>query len=182
MPPGKRNGCENLIMAKPALIAVDDEPEVLRSVERDLRRKYGQTFRIVRADSGPTALDAVQRLKERSETVALLPADQRMPVMSGVEFLAQATHVFPAAKKVLLTAYADTNAAIAAINQVRLDYYLLKPWDPPEQNLYPVLDDLLEDWHAHYRPPFDGLRVIGYRWSQDSHAIERFSWAKLVPL
>lgn len=161
-------------MPKPALLAVDDEPEVLRSVERDLRRKYGQQFRIVRAESGASALDAARRLKERTETVALFLADQRMPVMSGVEFLAAATKVFPAAKKVLLTAYADTNAAIAAINQVKLDYYLLKPWDPPESNLYPILDDLLDDWRAQYRPPFGGLRVVGYRWSSDSHAVKDF--------
>ncbi|MGA8598827.1 MAG: FAD-dependent oxidoreductase [Bryobacteraceae bacterium] len=161
-------------MAKPALLAVDDEPEVLRSVDRDLRRKYGQQFRILRAESGASALDAVNRLKERTETVALFLADQRMPVMSGVDFLAAATRIFPAAKKVLLTAYADTNAAIAAINEVKLDYYLLKPWDPPETNLYPVLDDLLDDWRAHYRPPFGGLRVVGYRWSPASHAVKDF--------
>ncbi len=161
-------------MAKPALLAVDDEPEVLRSVDRDLRRKYGQQFRILRAESGASALDAVKRLKERTETVALFLADQRMPVMSGVDFLAAATRIFPAAKKVLLTAYADTNAAIAAINEVKLDYYLLKPWDPPETNLYPVLDDLLDDWRAHYRPPFGGLRVVGYRWSPASHAVKDF--------
>jgi thioredoxin reductase (NADPH) len=161
-------------MAKPALLAVDDEPEVLRSVERDLRRKYGQQFRILRAESGASALDAAERLKSRTETVALFLADQRMPVMSGVEFLAAASKVFPSAKKVLLTAYADTNAAIAAINQVRLDYYLLKPWDPPESNLYPILDDLLDDWRAQYRPPFGGLRVVGYRWSQESHAVKDF--------
>jgi thioredoxin reductase (NADPH) len=161
-------------MAKPALLAVDDEPEVLRSVDRDLRRKYGQQFRILRAESGASALDAVNRLKERTETVALFLADQRMPVMSGVDFLAAATKIFPAAKKVLLTAYADTNAAIAAINQVKLDYYLLKPWDPPESNLYPVLDDLLDDWRAHHRPAFGGLRVVGYRWSPASHAVKDF--------
>lgn len=161
-------------MAKPALLAVDDEPEVLRSVDRDLRRKYGQQFRILRAESGASALDAVKRLKDRTETVALFLADQRMPVMSGVDFLAAATRIFPAAKKVLLTAYADTNAAIAAINEVKLDYYLLKPWDPPETNLYPVLDDLLDDWRAHYRPPFGGLRVVGYRWSPASHAVKDF--------
>src|SRR3954468_10779046 len=131
-------------MAKPTLLAVDDEPEVLRAVERDLRRRYGQDYRIVRADSGANALDAVERLHKRGEPIALLLSDQRMPGMSGVEFLSKAALIFPAAKKVLLTAYADTNAAIEAINQVRLNYYLLKPWDPPEQNLYPVLDDLLD--------------------------------------
>jgi thioredoxin reductase (NADPH) len=161
-------------MAKPALLAIDDEPEVLRSVERDLRRRYGQQYRILRAESGSSALDATQRLKQREDSVALFLADQRMPAMSGVEFLLEAAKVFPDAKKVLLTAYADTSAAITAINQVRLDYYLLKPWDPPEQNLYPVLDDLLEDWRANHPPPYDGLRVIGYRWSPQSHSIKDF--------
>ncbi|HWF46874.1 MAG TPA: FAD-dependent oxidoreductase [Bryobacteraceae bacterium] len=161
-------------MAKPALLAIDDEPEVLRSVERDLRRRYGQQYRILRAESGSAALDATQRLKQRDDSVALFLADQRMPAMSGVEFLLEASKVFPEAKKVLLTAYADTSAAITAINQVRLDYYLLKPWDPPERNLYPVLDDLLEDWQANHPPPYDGVRVIGYRWSPQSHAIKDF--------
>lgn len=161
-------------MAKPALIAVDDEPEVLRSVERDLRRHYGSDYRILRAESGVAGLDAAEKLKAREETVALYLADQRMPGMSGIEFLGEATKIFPQAKKVLLTAYADTTAAIAAINQVRLDYYLLKPWDPPETNLYPVLDDLLEDWRANFRAPYEGLRVIGYRFSPQSHAIKDF--------
>jgi thioredoxin reductase (NADPH) len=168
-------------MAKPTLLAVDDEPEVLRAIERDLRRKFGQQYRVLRAESGATALDAVQRLKERSESVALFLADQRMPGMSGVEFLTKATKIYPSAKKVLLTAYADTNAAIAAINQVRLDYYLLKPWDPPEENFYPVLEDLLGDWRAHYRPPFSGLRVIGYRWSPASHALKDFLGRNAFP-
>ncbi len=161
-------------MPKPALLAIDDEPEVLRSIERDLRRQYGAQYRIVRADSGTTALDAAHKLKERDDVVALFLADQRMPFMSGVEFLREAGKIFPSAKKVLLTAYADTTAAIAAINEVRLDYYLLKPWDPPEQLLYPVLDDLLGDWRAHYRPAFDGVRAIGYRWSPYSHVLKDF--------
>ncbi|MGC2656662.1 MAG: FAD-dependent oxidoreductase [Bryobacteraceae bacterium] len=161
-------------MAKPALLAIDDEPEVLRSIERDLRRKYGQQYRILRAESGAAALDATQKLKERDDTVALFLADQRMPAMSGVEFLLEAGKVFPDAKKALLTAYADTNAAITAINQVRLDYYLLKPWDPPEQNLYPVLDDLLGDWEANHPTAYNGVRVIGYRWSPQSHAVKDF--------
>ncbi|HEX4807724.1 MAG TPA: FAD-dependent oxidoreductase [Bryobacteraceae bacterium] len=161
-------------MAKPALLAIDDEPEVLRSVERDLRRRYGQQYRILRAESGSAALDATHKLKERDDTVALFLADQRMPAMSGVEFLLEAVKLYPEAKKVLLTAYADTSAAITAINQVRLDYYLLKPWDPPEQNLYPVLDDLLEDWKANYRGPYEGVRVIGYRWSPQSHVVKDF--------
>jgi thioredoxin reductase (NADPH) len=168
-------------MAKPTLLAVDDEPEVLRSIERDLRRKFGQQYRVLRAESGATALNAVERLKERSETVALFLADQRMPGMSGVEFLTKAIKIYPAAKKVLLTAYADTNAAIAAINQVRLDYYLLKPWDPPEENLYPVLEDLLDDWRAHYRAPFGGLRVVGYRWSPATYTLKDFLGRNAFP-
>src|SRR5437763_12462873 len=134
------------MMAKPVLLAVDDDPEVLRAVERDLRRKYGATYRILRAESGTAALEALRQLKLRDETVALLLVDQRMPRRSGVEFLGRAISLFPQSKRVLLTAYADTDAAIQAINAVHVDYYLLKPWDPPEQHLYPVLDDLLEDW------------------------------------
>jgi thioredoxin reductase (NADPH) len=126
---------------KPVLLTVDDDPAVLRAVERDLRKKYGEDYRILRADSGETALDATRRLKERNEVVALFLVDQRMPGLNGVEFLERAMPIFPSAKRVLLTAYTDTDAAIKAINTVQLDHYLTKPWDPPEQNLYPVLDD-----------------------------------------
>ncbi|MBV9471256.1 MAG: FAD-dependent oxidoreductase [Abitibacteriaceae bacterium] len=161
-------------MAKPILLTVDDDPGVLRAVERDLRSEFGENFRVLRADSGATALDALNQLKQRNETVALFLVDQRMPEMNGVEFLEQAMQIFPEAKRVLLTAYADTDAAIKAINTVRLDHYLMKPWDPPEENLYPVLNDVLEDWQANYRPPFEGIRVIGNRWSSDSHRIKDF--------
>ena len=152
-------------MARPVLLAVDDEPGVLTTVERDLRRHYGRDYRIVPADSGMTAPETLEQLHQRNEPVALLLADQRMPRMTGVDFLTQARDIFPEAKRVLLTAYADTDAAIHAINDARLDYYLLKPWDPPEQQLYPVLDDLLEDWQATYRPPFEGIRAVGTRWA-----------------
>src|SRR6267378_2078492 len=135
-------------MPKPVLLTVDDDPEVLRAVERDLRKQYADRYRVVRADSGASALQSLQTLKKRNEAVALLLVDQRMPEMSGVEFLNKAIAIFPEAKRVLLTAYADTDAAIQAINQARIQHYLLKPWDPPEDQLYPVLDDLLEDWHA----------------------------------
>src|SRR6202030_4305364 len=168
-------------MPKPVLMTVDDDPEVLRAVERDLRKKYADRYRIVRADSGASALQSLQTLKKRNEAVALLLVDQRMPEMSGVEFLNQAIAIFPEAKRVLLTAYADTDAAIQAINQARIHHYLLKPWDPPEQQLYPVLDDLLEDWYAGFHPPFSGIRVLGTRWSSKSYEIRSFLARNQVP-
>ncbi|MBE9105943.1 FAD-dependent oxidoreductase [Nostoc cf. edaphicum LEGE 07299] len=168
-------------MAKPAILTVDDDPEVLQAVSRDLRHQYGDRFRIVRADSGITALDVVQQLKLRNEAVALFLVDQRMPQMGGVEFLERAKGIFPNAKRALLTAYADTDAAIKSINSARLDYYLLKPWNPPEERLYPVLDDLLDDWLAGFRPPFEGIRVIGNRWSPFSHQVKDFLARNQVP-
>jgi thioredoxin reductase (NADPH) len=168
-------------MPKPVLLTVDDDPEVLRAVERDLRKRYADRYRVVRADSGITALQSVQTLKRRNEAVALLLADQRMPEMSGVEFLNKALAIYPEARRVLLTAYADTDAAIQAINEARIHHYLLKPWDPPEEHLYPVLDDLLEDWHAGYRPVFEGVRVLGHRWSPRSYALRDFLGRNQVP-
>jgi thioredoxin reductase (NADPH) len=168
-------------MAKPVVWTVDDDPEVLRAVAHDLRRQYGERFRVMRADSGPAALDALKQLKLRNETVALFLVDQRMPRMTGVEFLEEALPLYPEAKRVLLTAYADTDAAIQAINSVRIDYYLIKPWDPPEARLFPVLDDLLDDWVASHRPPFEGIRVVGLRWSPSSHAIKDFLGRNQVP-
>ncbi len=167
--------------ARPAILTVDDDPEVLRAIERDLRRKYGEQYRVLRADSGATALTLLEQLKRRGDPVALLLADQRMPGMTGIEFLEQAMPGAPTAKRVLLTAYADTDAAIGAINKVRIHYYLMKPWDPPEQNLYPYLDDLLDDWQANYRPPFEGIRVIGNRWNPRSHNLRDFLGRNLVP-
>jgi thioredoxin reductase (NADPH) len=161
-------------MAKPVLLTVDDDPEVLRAVERDLRRRYAEHYRVLRADSGATALEALRGLKKRGDSVALLLVDQRMPQMTGVEFLGQAMDLFPNAKRVLLTAYADTDAAIKAINSARIHHYLLKPWDPPEENLYPVLDDILGDWMGSFRPPFEGVRVLGTRWSPQCYAIRDF--------
>ena len=161
-------------MVKPAILAVDDDAEVLRAVERDLRQRYAQHYRVLRADSGGTALEALQGLKKRSAPVALLLADQRMPQVTGVEFLGQAMGIFPDAKRVLLTAYADTDAAIRAINEAKIQHYLLKPWDPPEEHLYPVLDDLLDDWRASFRPPFEGIRILGSRWSPRSYALKDF--------
>lgn len=168
-------------MAKPVILTVDDDPEVLQAIARDLRRQYGDRFRIVRAESGATAIDATQQFKLRNEAVALFLVDQRMPLISGVEFLEQALAIFPNAKRALLTAYADTDAAIRAINQTQIDYYLLKPWDPPEERLYPVLDDLLNDWLASFRPPFEGIRVVGNRWSPQSHQVKDFLARNQVP-
>ena len=168
-------------MPKPAILAVDDDAEVLRSVERDLKRKYGGDYRVLRADSGPAGVDIVQELKVRNNVVALFLIDQRMPGMSGVEFLAQAISLYPDAKRVLLTAYADTDAAIAAINEAGVNHYLLKPWHPPEENLYPILDELLEDWQAEFPPQFEGIRVLGNRWSPASHNIKDFLARNHVP-
>jgi thioredoxin reductase (NADPH) len=168
-------------MAKPALLTVDDDAEVLRAIERDLRQRYADRYRVMRADSGRAALDALGQLQTRNDPVALMLVDQRMPQMNGVAFLAEAMKLFPEAKRALLTAYADTDAAIKAINEVKIHHYLLKPWDPPESNLYPVLDDLLEDWQAGYRPEFAGLRVIGDRWSPRSYDLREFLARNQVP-
>ena len=168
-------------MAKPVILTIDDDAEVLGAIRRDLRRQYGADYRIVAADTGQAALDALDQLRLRDEPVALLLSDQRMPRMNGVDFLERALKVYPDAKRVLLTAYADTDAAIKAINTVQIDHYLLKPWDPPEERLYPVLSDLLDDWQANYRPPFLGLRVIGTRWSPRTHAVKDFLARNQVP-
>ncbi|PSB53751.1 response regulator [Chamaesiphon polymorphus] len=168
-------------MVKPVILTVDDDADVLQAVARDLRQQYGDRFRIIRADSGATAIEATQKLKLRNEPVALFLVDQRMPQMSGVEFLEQALQIFPEAKRVLLTAYADTDAAIRAINSTQIDYYLLKPWNPPEEKLFPVLNDLLDDWLASFRPAFDGIRVIGNRWSPQSHDMKDFLARNQIP-
>lgn len=168
-------------MNRPILLAVDDDINVLEAVVQDLRRQYGSTYRVVRAASGQAALDTLQQLKTREEAIALLLSDQRMPGMSGVEFLEKARSLYPDAKRVLLTAYADTEAAIQAINTARIHYYLTKPWDPPEEKLYPVLDDLLQDWNAGYQPKFDGIRVIGHRWSLKDHQLRSFLSRNHVP-
>lgn len=161
-------------MPKPILLAIDDDTSVLEAVVQDLRRQYGEHYRIVRAASGRAALDICKQLKDRGDLVALFLSDQRMPGMTGVELLQQAMVLYPEAKRVLLTAYADTEAAIRAINSAKIDYYLNKPWDPPEEKLYPVLDDLLESWKQGYDPPFEGVRVIGMRWSATDHAVRDF--------
>ncbi|RIH81399.1 Thioredoxin reductase [Calidithermus terrae] len=168
-------------MAKPVILAIDDDPQVLGSVAQDLRRQYGAAYRVVRASSGPEALEALRQLEERGEPVALLLSDHHMPQMDGVEFLQRSRELYPGAKRVLLTAYADTEAAVRAINRARLDHYLMKPWDPPEQHLYPVLDDLLADWQAAYRPPFEGVRLVGHRWSPRTHHLKDFLARNHVP-
>ena len=168
-------------MENPVIVAIDDDPQVLRAVERDLRGRFGSAYRIVAADNGATALDVVRRLKLRGSAVALFLADQRMPEMTGVEFLTAAREIYPDAKRVLLTAYADTEVAIAAINTIQLDHYLLKPWDPPEDKLYPVLEDVLGDWQAGFRPSFDGLRIISHRWSARAHEIKDYLARNQIP-
>ena len=166
---------------RPVLLTVDDDASVSRAVARDLRRRYGDAYRVVRAESGPDALEAVKEFVLRGEEVALLLADHRMPGMTGVEFLELAMDVVPDAKRVLLTAYADTDAAIRAINDVDLDRYLLKPWDPPEEKLYPVLDELLDSWVAGTRPAFEGITLIGHQWSADTQALKEFLARNQVP-
>lgn len=161
-------------MTKPVILALDDDPIVLNAIERDLRKRYGQGYRLMKTNSGSAALEALRELQTRNQTVALFLCDQRMPQLTGVQFLEQARVLFPEAKRVLLTAYADTEAAIAAINLVELDHYLMKPWDPPEERLYPVLDELLDDWQAHAHQPFEGIRVAGTLWSLPTHQIKDF--------
>ncbi len=166
---------------RPVLLAVDDDPQVLRAVARDLRGQFGGAYRVLSAAGGEEALDLLRALDERGEEPALLLADQRMPGMTGVGFLRAARSVFPSARRVLLTAYADTEAAIAAINEARLDHYLLKPWDPPEQSLFPVVADLLADWASEHRPSFVGVRVVGARYARSSHLLRDFLTRQQVP-
>jgi len=168
-------------MPKPVLLTVDDDPEVLRAIERDLRGHYADRYRIMRANSGGSALATLRELKARNNPVALLLADQRMPQMDGVGFLSEAMDIHPLAKRALLTAYADTNAAIDAINEARIHYYLMKPWDPPEEKLFPALDDLLHDWSSTFRPPYEGIRVLGTRWSNRSYELRDFLARNQVP-
>jgi len=168
-------------MSKPILLTVDDEAHVLNAIERDLRARYAADYRVLKAESGADALELVRQLRGRGESLALFLVDQRMPEMSGTEFLTQAQDLFPESRKVLLTAYADTEAAITSINQIGLDYYLVKPWDPPDQHLYPVLDDLLAEWQANVRPPYTGIRVVGTQWSPASHFVKDFLARNRVP-
>ncbi|MGW3168534.1 FAD-dependent oxidoreductase [Streptomyces sp. NPDC001153] len=167
--------------ARTVILTVDDDPGVSRAVARDLRRRYGESYRIVRAESGESALEALRELKLRGDLVAVILADYRMPQMNGIEFLEQALDVYPGARRVLLTAYADTNAAIDAINVVDLDHYLLKPWDPPEEKLYPVLDDLIQAWRTSAYRPVPSTKVVGHRWSARSSDVREFLARNQVP-
>ena len=168
-------------MARPAILAVDDDQQVRNAVVRDLRAHYAKTYQIVAADSGKAALEITASLKKRNQPIALFLVDQRMPQMTGTDFLAEAGEIFPDAKRVLLTAYADKDVAIQAINDIQLDYYLMKPWEPPDQLLYPALDELLSDWQANYRPPFEGVTVIDHRWSKLGYEIRDFLARNNIP-
>ena len=168
-------------MSKPVLLTVDDDPEVLNAIERDLRHHFRADYRVVKASSGPLALETVQELKRRDAQIALFLVDERMPHMSGTQFLVEAIKIYPDARRVLLTAYADTETAIAAINEVGLDHYLLKPWEPPSVRLYPVLEDLLSEWFARARPAFDGIRVAGHALSPSSFDVKDFLASNQIP-
>src|SRR5271155_4233550 len=168
-------------MAKPILLSVDDDSDVLRAIERDLRSHYGSEYRVIGSDSPEGALDLLKQLKLRNDSVALMLADQRMPRMDGVAFLQEGRQIYPDAKRALLTAYADTSAAVSAINQASINYFFLKPWDPPSEHLYPQLNDLLDDWQASYRPVFQGIRVLGPRWSPRSYELRDFLARNRVP-
>ena len=170
-----------MIVPKPILLSVDDDSDVLHAIERDLRAKYGAEYRVMGSEEPKGALEILKQLKIRNDSVALLLADQRMPRMDGVEFLQEAMRIFPEAKRALLTAYADTNAAISAINEASVHYFFLKPWDPPAERLYPQLDDLLDDWRASYHPAFQGIRVLGTRWSPKSYQMRDFLARNHVP-
>src|SRR5689334_22319662 len=167
--------------SKPVILAVDDEDVVLRAIDIDLRKKYGAAYRVMKASSGAVALETLKQLRMRGNVVALFLSDQRMPNMTGVEFLAQARALYPDAKKALLTAYADTDAAIKAINSIGIDHYLMKPWNPPEDCLYPVIDDLLDYWQASYHPAFEGLRIVGHQWSPKTHQVKDFLARNQIP-
>jgi thioredoxin reductase (NADPH) len=168
-------------MKLPYIIIVDDDMQVLRAIQRDIRNEYREEYKVAATDSAKEALDLIKELKLKNEAVALFISDQRMPEMEGVEFLEKANEIFPEAKKILLTAYSDIEAAIRAINNVKLDYYLLKPWHPPEEKLFPVVNDLLDEWHAFYKPDFEATRIIGFQWSPKSHALKQFLSGNLVP-
>jgi thioredoxin reductase (NADPH) len=168
-------------MSKPVILAIDDDVSVLEAVVQDLRRRYAANYRILRASSGQAALDLAKQLKQRSESVALFLSDQRMPGMNGTELLERSIDVFPDARRALLTAYSDTEAAIRAINAARIHYYLTKPWDPPEEKLYPVVDDLIEAWRDSHKPPFEGLRVVGARYTLRDHEVRQFLTGNRIP-
>ncbi|MFD1256662.1 FAD-dependent oxidoreductase [Mucilaginibacter terrae] len=168
-------------MSRPIIFAIDDDPQVLRAISRDLRSHYGKEYKIMNTESVQEALETLVEIKNAGDVVAIFISDQRMPEMPGVDFLQKAIQIYPEAKRILLTAYSDTDAAIKAINDVGLDYYLMKPWDPPEEKLYPVINELLDDWHTHYIPVFKGVKLIGYQFSPQSHTIKDYLGSNLIP-
>src|SRR5262245_21602940 len=168
-------------VSEPVILVVDDDPQVLAAIRRDLRSRYREDYRVLSANSGAAALDTVRELKSRGDALAMLISDQRMPSMLGVALLAKSRELYPIARRVLLTAYSDIDAAIRAINEAHLDHYLEKPWDPPEERLFPVIDDLLSSWQDAYRPELTGLRLIGYQWSPRSHEVKDFLASNLIP-
>ncbi|MVN91301.1 response regulator [Mucilaginibacter aquatilis] len=168
-------------MSRPIIFAIDDDSQVLRALNRDLRSQYGKEYKVMTTESANEALETLVEMKNAGDVIALFISDQRMPEMPGVDFLQKAVKIYPDAKRVLLTAYSDTDAAIKAINDVQLDYYLMKPWDPPEEKLYPVINDLLNDWHTHYIPAFKGIKLIGFQFSPQSHVIKDYLGSNLIP-
>lgn len=168
-------------MSRPIIFAIDDDPQVLRALNRDLRSQYGKEYKIMSTESANEALETLVEMRNAGDVIAIFISDQRMPEMPGVDFLQKAIKIYPDAKRVLLTAYSDTDAAIKAINDVQLDYYLMKPWDPPEEKLYPVINDLLNDWHTHYIPAFKGIKLIGFQFSPQSHTIKDYLGSNLIP-
>src|SRR5689334_11219904 len=168
-------------MKLPFIVIVDDDAHVLRAIQRDIRNNYRDDYRIVAAESANEAIELIKDVKLKNETVALFISDQRMPEMEGIEFLQKAKEIYPEAKCVLLTAYSDIEAAIRAINDIKLDHYLLKPWSPPEEKLYPIINDLLDEWQAFYKPDHEGIRIVGFQWSPKSHKLKEFLSGNLVP-
>src|SRR5215467_12535931 len=168
-------------MKLPFIIIVDDDTHVLRALQRDIRDHYREDYRVVATESAIEAIELIKDLKLKNETVALFISDQRMPEMEGIEFLQKAQEIYPDAKCVMLTAYSDIEAAIKAINEIKLDHYLMKPWNPPEEKLYPVIDELLNDWQAFFKPDNEGMRIIGFQWSPKSHRLKEFLAGNLVP-
>jgi len=168
-------------MKLPYILLIDDDEQVLRAIQRDIRNEFREEYKVAATQSAGEALDMIKELKLRNEVVAMFISDQRMPEMDGIVFLEKANDIFPDAKKILLTAYSDIEAAIKAINNVKLDYYLLKPWYPAEEKLFPVVNDLLQEWQALYKPDHEGTRIVGYQWSPKSHVIKEFLSGNLVP-
>src|SRR5262249_37467354 len=173
--------CDAVSATEPVILLVDDDPQVLAAIRRDMRLRYRDGYRVLAANGGEAALEAINEIKARGDALAMVISDQRMPSMSGTELLTRCREIYPVARRVLLTAYSDIKAAVCAINEAHLDHYLEKPWDPPEERLYPAVDDLLSSWQAEYRPEITGLRLIGYPWSPRSHEVKDFLAGNLIP-